>query len=105
MKAELTTDQQAAGVDPDVRPVAAGERDLCAIGRHITEAGKDAAADALMPQQVAVGVSGGISILVHGMRHLGTWGADGSRPRQRMAHKDGRPRRPRWHRDPRPFVG
>ena len=50
--------------------MAVGERDLCAIGRHLTEAGKDAAADALVPQQVAVGVSGGISILIHGVRLL-----------------------------------
>ena len=38
----------------------------------------------------------------HAQRHLGTWGAICSRPRrQRMAHKDGRPRRPRGDRAPR----
>ena len=69
-KKQQTEEEIEQGQQPDARPIAAGETDLRAIGRHITETFKDAAADTLTPQQVGVGVEGGISILIHGTRML-----------------------------------
>ena len=58
------------GADPDVRPVAVGETDLCAITRTLWSSAEESLAAYLSPQQVAVGVPGGLSILVHGVREL-----------------------------------
>jgi hypothetical protein len=52
----------------DVRPVNIGEVDRRAILGHIVKSLEEAAADHLAPRQVSVGVSGGISILFHGLR-------------------------------------
>ena len=59
------------GGDPDVRPVAIGEVDVCAFTRAAyRDVTHSVLADYLAPQQVAVGISGGLSILVHGVRAL-----------------------------------
>ena len=58
------------GISPDVRPIAVGASDLRAIMAALTDAATPAAAEALLPQQLAVGVSGGTQILVFGMRLL-----------------------------------
>ena len=70
VKRALTPEEEARRVCPDVRPIAVGEAALRAIWRQMAAAGASAAADILRPQQVAVGVSGGLSILVHGVRML-----------------------------------
>ena len=54
------------GGDPDARPVAVGEVGLCAITRTVPP--KRACSPAMAPHQVAVGVPGGLDILVHGVR-------------------------------------
>ena len=68
IKARLTPEQRERGVEPDVRPVSLGEVDLRAILSHLTSSVSEAAAGELLPQQVAVGVPGGISVLIHGIR-------------------------------------
>lgn len=68
VKAKLTPEQEAAGRTPDVRPVAVGEADLRAISGHVTDGAVKSAAEILSPQQVAVGVDGGISLLIHGIK-------------------------------------
>ena len=70
VKKALTRAEVAAGVEPDVRPVAVGEVQMRAILGHVTDGVTSAMADILAPQQVAVGVAGGISILIHGLRVL-----------------------------------
>ena len=50
--------------------MAVGETDLCAITRTLWGSAEEALAAYLSPQQVAVGVPGGLSILVHGVREL-----------------------------------
>jgi len=55
---------------PDVRPVAVGEVTLRSILTSVTASVTPAMADVLAPQQVAVGVSGGISIMINGIRIL-----------------------------------
>ena len=56
------------GGDPDARPVAVGEAGLCAITRTVYAEAAAVLAGYLAPQQVAVGVPGGLDILVHGVR-------------------------------------
>ena len=56
------------GGDPDARPVAVGEVGLCAITRTVYAEAAGVLADYLAPHQVAVGVPGGLDILVHGVR-------------------------------------
>jgi hypothetical protein len=56
------------GADPDVRPVAVGETDLRASTSSMVADTAAEFASVLTPQQVAVGVQGGSSILVHGIR-------------------------------------
>ena len=56
------------GGDPDARPVAVGEVGLCAITRTVYAEAASVLADYLAPHQVAVGVPGGLDILVHGVR-------------------------------------
>ena len=68
IKAQQTPEEIAAGVTPDVRPVAIGEVDLRAIAGRLTEGVRDASVEVLAPQQLGVGVQGGISILIHGVR-------------------------------------
>ena len=70
VKAQLSPDQRAAGADPDCRPVAVGECTLRSIARQLTDEASPVAAEELRPQQVAVGVSGGLSIMIHGVRLL-----------------------------------
>jgi hypothetical protein len=53
-----------------VRPVAIGECDKRAIGRTLNSLVQAPLVAALVPQQVAVGVKGGISILIFGIRLL-----------------------------------
>ena len=62
----------APGADPDVRPImfAIGETDLALISGQLYWQAAPAAAAHLAPQQVAVGISGGLSILIHGTRLL-----------------------------------
>ena len=67
-KRRLTPAEMAAGVEPDIRPIAVGETDLRAIGGAVTETFVTAAQEVLAPQQLAVGVENGMSILVHGIR-------------------------------------
>ena len=70
VKKALSPAQRAAGVEPDVRPVAVGEVGPRSVLSHVTESLVPAMSDVLAPQQVAVGVPGGISILIHGLRVL-----------------------------------
>ncbi|KAL1527728.1 hypothetical protein AB1Y20_009113 [Prymnesium parvum] len=58
------------GGGPDVRPIAVGEVEVRAVTRHVTDAVLERAGGVLSPQQLAVGVKGGTSILVHGVRML-----------------------------------
>ena len=55
---------------PDVRPVGIGECLRRTIHRAVIQSHKDALADHLMPQQVAVGVPSGSSLLAFGVRGL-----------------------------------
>jgi len=50
--------------------VAVGETEVRAVTRHITDAVLERAGGVLSPQQLAVGVKGGASLLVHGVRLL-----------------------------------
>jgi hypothetical protein len=63
VKEALTPAQLAAQADPDVRPVAVGEVGLRAVLSHVTALVLPAMSDVLAPQQMAVGVAGGISVL------------------------------------------
>ena len=58
----------APGAEPDVRPVAVGEADLRAISSAVIRPVSDVFARILGPQQLAVGVPGGLSIIIHGIR-------------------------------------
>ena len=53
-----------------MRPIAVGEAALCAITRCVYTEAQPALASYLGPQQIAVGVPGGLSIMVHGVRLL-----------------------------------
>ena len=68
VKSRLSPEQLRQGAEPDARPIAIGETDLRAILRNITDAAASSAAEVLAPEQLAVGVSGGISVLIHGIR-------------------------------------
>ena len=68
VKARLSQEQLRQGVEPDARPVAVGETDLRALCKNLTDNCSGAAARVLAPDQLAVGVSGGISVLIHGIR-------------------------------------
>ena len=70
VKEALSAAQVTAGVQPDVRPIAIGEVEMRALQGHVTQSVEPAMADVLAPQQVAVGVAGGVSILIHGVRVL-----------------------------------
>ena len=59
---------ERADGEPDVRPVAVGERQITAIESSIIQAASADLGTELWPQQLAVGVPGGISLLVHGIR-------------------------------------
>ena len=60
----------AAALDPPVRPISIGEVDLGAIMGEVIRQSAPSFQDYLAPQQVAVGVSGGISIVYYGLRLL-----------------------------------
>ena len=66
-KAALTAEQRAAGVSPDVRPIAVGEVDARAFGTCLADSVK-ADAEATLYPQLAVGVKGGAELLVHGIK-------------------------------------
>ena len=66
----LVKARPAPGQQPDARPVVVGEPDLSAVLRAVVQPQAAAAAAYLSPQQVAVGVPGGISVVVHGLREL-----------------------------------
>ena len=68
VKSRLSPEQLRQGAEPDARPIAIGETDLRAILRNITDAAASSAAEVLAPEQLAVGVSGGISVFIHGIR-------------------------------------
>ena len=68
LKHQYSPEQREQGAEPDVRPISPGEVDLRAILSSLTAAVAPAAAEILAPQQLAVGVSGGISVLIHGVR-------------------------------------
>lgn len=70
VKRPLSAAQRATGVTPDVRPIAVGECLLRAVGRALAESSRDTFAHILYPQQLGVGVDGGVSTLVHGTRLL-----------------------------------
>ena len=53
-----------------MRPIALGEVDLRALGRYVTTSATAAPAEVLAPQQVCVGVPGGMHAFIHGMRLL-----------------------------------
>ena len=52
----------------DARPIAIGHTEARSIGSQLVEGVTEVAGDVLSPQQLAVGVHGGTSILVHGIR-------------------------------------
>ena len=54
----------------DARPIAIGHTEARALGSHLVAGVEDVAGDVLAPQQLAVGVHSGISVLVHGVRVL-----------------------------------
>ena len=58
------------GQEPDARPIVVSSPDLGAILRAVVQPASSASAAYLRPQQVSVGVSGGISIVVHGLSLL-----------------------------------
>ena len=60
----------AAALDPPARPISIGEVDLGAIMGEVIRQSAPSFQDYLAPQQVAVGVSGGISIVYYGLRLL-----------------------------------
>ena len=68
VKARLTPEQVMARRDPDVRPVAIGEVEVRAVGRAMAADAAEDFADTLAPQQLAVGIPGGISVLIFGTR-------------------------------------
>ena len=70
VKKAVTQADVEAMRQPDVRPVAVGEVTLRSILTSVTASVAPAMADVLAPQQVAVGVSGGISIMINGIRIL-----------------------------------
>ena len=70
VKKAVTQADVEAMRQPDVRPVAVGEVTLRSILTSVTASVTPAMADVLAPQQVAVGVSGGISIMINGIRIL-----------------------------------
>jgi len=70
VKKPLTPAERQAGVEPDARPVAVGGGFFRAVGTAVTDATKASFLSVLSPQQLAVGVSGGCEILVHGVRLL-----------------------------------
>ena len=55
---------------PDARPVAIGEADLRAVLSSLIRSRRDEIERDVAPQQLGCGVQAGISILVHGMRHV-----------------------------------
>ena len=58
----------AAAADPDVRPICIGEVETRVISSIVTESFMEAFTNYLTPQQLAVGVGGGQSVLIHGVR-------------------------------------
>ena len=66
----LVKERADAGGIPDCRPVAIGEVLRRLMSKGIMEATKEEATSVLAPQQVAVGVSGGPSKVIIGMRLL-----------------------------------
>ena len=62
--------KSAAADHVDARPIAIGHTEARSIGSHLVEGVTEVAGDVLSPQQLAVGVHGGTSILVHGIRVL-----------------------------------
>ena len=68
VKSALSTEEIRMGVDPDVRPVAVGDCVLRAVTRKVAAADAETFASILAPQQLGVGIKGGISILIHGIR-------------------------------------
>ena len=68
MNAPIKTPAPSADRAPDVRPIGAGECLRRAIHSSLATAFKPAFANHLWPQQVAVGVEGGISKLIFGVR-------------------------------------
>jgi len=57
-----------AGMAPDVRPIGIGECLRRAIHKSVIAQMKPSLAEHLWPQQVAIGVAGGLSILIFGVR-------------------------------------
>jgi len=70
VKRAPTREEAAAGAQPDARPIAVGEVESRAVFQSLTTSLRDAFAGILAPQQLAVGVDGGISVVIHGMRLL-----------------------------------
>ena len=56
------------GDAPDCRPVGVPNPDRCAIERAVFKSMEEAHATYLSPEQLGVGVKGGIAILIHGLR-------------------------------------
>ena len=70
VKQPLSEEARARGDDPDCRPVALGSVPLRSLARAVIGEDAASAADYLSPQQLAVGVSGGVSTLIFGVRML-----------------------------------
>ena len=60
----------ADGAIPDCRPVGVPQPDRCCIERAVAKTAEEAHAAYLAPEQLGVGVKGGIALLVHGLRLL-----------------------------------
>ena len=60
----------ADGATPDCRPVGVPQPDRCCVERAVAKTVEAAHAKYLAPEQLGVGVKGGIALLVHGLRLL-----------------------------------
>ena len=66
----IKKEAEAAMLGPEVRPVQVGEPLMTTIWKVFMQGAKESLEAILRPEQVAVGVNGGLSILVHGIRAL-----------------------------------
>ena len=60
----------APGEVPDCRPIGVPQSDRCCFERAVALAAEEAHVAHLLPEQLGVGVKGGIGVLVHGLRAL-----------------------------------
>ena len=66
----LVKSHNPGGPGPDVRPVQVGDPLITTIWKALLRDMQERFEAIFRPQQVAVGVKGGLSIMIHGMRAL-----------------------------------